>query len=76
MAGTPEEATWSPLRCKISVHPCNTVSRTPLTSRGEISNKDGGKTSLDAEDKTEAVEIRAAKGKLKVILWHPIAFYP
>jgi len=67
---------WSPSQCQISVHHCNPVSCTPLTSRGEILNRDRGKASLDAEDKTEAVEIRAAKGKLKVALWHPIAFHP
>lgn len=51
------------------------MSHTPLLSRGQVLNKDTGKASLDAEDKTEAVEIRAARGKLKVTLWHPIAFY-
>lgn len=63
------------MQCKVSVHHHNTVSHTALLSRGQVLNKDRGKASLDAEDKTEAVEIRAARGKLKVILWHPIAFY-
>lgn len=63
------------MQCKVSVHFCNTVSHTPLLSRGQLLNKDRGKASLDAEDKTGAVEIRGARGKLKVILWHPIAFY-
>lgn len=68
--------TQSPSQCKISAQHCNAVSHTRIASRGEILNEDRGKASLDAEDNTEAAKTRATKGKLKVIPWHPIAFYP
>lgn len=73
---TADEVIRGPLQCKVSVHHCNAVSRAPLASRGDILNKDRGKQGLDAEGKAEAVEIRAVKGKLKVVLWHPVPFYP